>query len=130
MIDNDQYLKFVDFGDAKYLKEESVYDRKKTTSVKSKTSSNNRKSINDTTSVAYSQGSMSDYFINGMKGKGSSMKGTFCGTPHYVAPEMIEESRSGTYNDLWALGCILFEMATGSPPFTGKKNAAIFTKIL
>ena len=35
-------------------------------------------------------------------------RGTFVGTPLYVAPEMIAWSFSGPFTDLWALGCIIY----------------------
>lgn len=38
----------------------------------------------------------------------SVYRGTFVGTPLYVAPEMLKESISGVPTDLWALGCMLF----------------------
>lgn len=44
---------------------------------------------------------------------------TFVGTPLYVSPEMLEDSRSVPAGDLWALGCIIFRMHTGKAPFEG-----------
>jgi len=35
-------------------------------------------------------------------------RGSFVGTPLYVAPEMLNENRSGPPSDLWALGCIIY----------------------
>jgi serine/threonine protein kinase len=35
-------------------------------------------------------------------------RGSFVGTPLYVAPEMLNENRSGPPTDLWALGCIIY----------------------
>ena len=35
-------------------------------------------------------------------------RGSFVGTPLYVAPEMLEDNLSGPYTDLWALGCIIY----------------------
>ncbi len=45
--------------------------------------------------------------------------GTFVGTPLYVAPEMLKKSISGHFTDIWALGIIIYEMATGECPFRG-----------
>lgn len=42
---------------------------------------------------------------------------TTCGTPDYLAPEIIHASGHREYVDLWALGVLIFEMATGYPPF-------------
>jgi serine/threonine protein kinase len=35
-------------------------------------------------------------------------RGTFVGTPLYVAPEMLDSNKSGPFTDLWALGCIIY----------------------
>lgn len=40
------------------------------------------------------------------------------GTPLYMAPEMVKELPYTHTADLWSLGVILFELATGAPPFT------------
>jgi serine/threonine protein kinase len=39
---------------------------------------------------------------------GGLPRGSFVGTPLYVAPEMLNENRSGPPTDLWALGCIIY----------------------
>lgn len=39
------------------------------------------------------------------------------GTPLYMAPEIVEERPYDHTADLWALGCILYELAVGTPPF-------------
>jgi serine/threonine protein kinase len=36
---------------------------------------------------------------------------------HYMSPEYIEEKKSSKVMDLWALGCITFELLTGTKPF-------------
>lgn len=57
-------------------------------------------------------------------------RGTFVGTPLYVAPEMLKESMSGHFTDLWALGCIVYQMATGEVPFKGKTDFQTFDIIM
>ena len=50
---------------------------------------------------------------------GSERRGTFVGTVNYLAPEMVKECESTCETDLWALGCIIFKMATGKVPYPG-----------
>lgn len=40
------------------------------------------------------------------------------GTPLYMAPEVVKEEPYNHTADLWSLGIVLYELATGSPPFT------------
>jgi 3-phosphoinositide dependent protein kinase-1 len=60
----------------------------------------------------------------------SEYRGTFVGTPLYVAPEMLKESMSGHFTDLWALGCIVYQMVTGDVPFKGKTDFQTFDIIM
>ena len=52
------------------------------------------------------------------------------GTPLYVAPEMIKESISGHFTDLWALGCMIYEMEKGDVPFRGQTDLSTFELIM
>jgi serine/threonine protein kinase len=56
--------------------------------------------------------------------------GTFVGTPLYVAPEMLEFSQAGRFSDLWALGCILYEMIEGRSPFVDEASSKVFSNIM
>lgn len=56
-------------------------------------------------------------------------RGTFVGTPLYVAPEMLEMNLSGPFTDLWALGCIIYQCLTGDVPFNAKTDIQVFQLI-
>ena len=50
----------------------------------------------------------------------SEIRSTYCGTPVYLAPEMIKEIGHDEHLDIWCIGVILFELLTGNVPFMGK----------
>jgi serine/threonine protein kinase len=45
---------------------------------------------------------------------------TYCGTPLYMAPEMLRKHDYNFEVDLWSIGCMMHELMCGEPPFTGK----------
>ncbi|OTF78477.1 serine/threonine-protein kinase PLK1-like protein, partial [Euroglyphus maynei] len=54
---------------------------------------------------------------------------TLCGTPNYIAPEILLESGHGFEVDVWSLGCIVFTMAVGKPPFETDELKNTYRKI-
>ncbi len=57
-------------------------------------------------------------------------QGTLMGTFQYMAPEQLEGEEADARSDIFAFGCVLYEMATGQPAFSGKSQASLIGAIL
>jgi serine/threonine protein kinase len=55
---------------------------------------------------------------------------TFCGTTHYMPPEMLERNESSRSGDLWGLGCVVYYMLTGQRPFDDTSQYGLIQKVL
>ena len=60
----------------------------------------------------------------------NSFAKTLIGTPYYLSPEICQEKPYNDKSDVWALGCILYELCTFKHPFDAKSQGALILKIM
>jgi eukaryotic-like serine/threonine-protein kinase len=63
-------------------------------------------------------------------GSNLTQEGTILGTFQYMAPEQLEGKEADARTDIFAFGCVLYEMATGQKAFSGKSQASLISSIM
>ena len=58
-----------------------------------------------------------------------TLASTTCGTPGYVAPEVLQQNPYGMACDYWSIGVVTFILLSGTPPFYEEDNFALFEQI-
>lgn len=65
-----------------------------------------------------------------LQGATASMAQTMVGTPYYMSPELVEGQPYNVKSDVWAVGCLLYELLTFKHPFNGANQAALLFGIM
>ena len=71
---------------------------------------------------------LADYGWSNFNMEGDVRK-TFCGTPEYIAPEMLMKKGHDTRVDIWSIGILMFELLSGYSPFVAKSNQELYQNI-
>jgi len=72
---------------------------------------------------------VTDFGLSKYMDHNESVTKTACGTPAFVAPEVLRQEMYGTEVDMWSLGTILYIMLCGYPPFVEKNLPALYKAI-
>lgn len=72
---------------------------------------------------------LTDFGLSRSGIEGESDAFSVCGTPEYLAPEVIKKEGHGKAVDWWCLGSIIYELIHGLPPFYTKNRNDLFEKI-
>jgi len=62
--------------------------------------------------------------------RNSQMAKTCVGTPNYLSPEICSRRQYNSKTDIWSLGCVLYQLLTLRPPFSGRNIHHLLTQIL
>jgi 3-phosphoinositide dependent protein kinase-1 len=101
LLDDKMYIKITDFGTAKLLPD----PREASSSSK-------------------------PYDMTGSGQDESTRARSFVGTAEYVSPELLTDKNACKASDLWAFGCIIYQLLTGRPPFKAGNEYQTFQKIV
>ena len=105
LLDDQMHVKITDFGTAKILELPKRPPRDGTANVMPPTG-------------------------NPMDGLDDNRANSFVGTAEYVSPELLTDKKACKASDLWAFGCIVYQLLAGRPPFKAGNEYLTFQKIV
>ncbi len=71
-----------------------------------------------------------DFGLARLSGSEMTSTGMVMGTPHYMSPEQVRGAKADARSDVFALGCVLYEIITGRKPFDAESMHAVLFKIM
>ena len=69
------------------------------------------------------------YLHNSFSGQKDCRANSFVGTAEYVSPELLTAKSACKASDIWALGCIVYQLLAGKPPFHATTEYLVFQRI-
>jgi len=71
-----------------------------------------------------------DFGLAKVSGSDMTSTGTVMGTPHYMSPEQVRGHKADARSDIFAVGCVFYELLTGRKPFDAESMHAVLFKVI
>lgn len=113
LLTDDMHLMIADFGSAKILPKDYNY----------------AEAQEEIDRLRAEESNSSDEEVQMTRRRKPKRRASFVGTAQYVSPEVLKGNAPHPASDLWAFGCVLYQMLVGSPPFRAGSEYLIFQKI-
>eukprot|EP01134_Creolimax_fragrantissima_P004204 CFRG4204T1 len=136
LLGSDMHLRITDFGTAKILAQPPPKLVSQTQVPSSPKMENQSLSVSDSVhDVMHEEGarkynpsrvSVCEGTMDKNNCEEASRRSSFVGTAEYVSPELLKNKQTSMASDLWALGCIIYQIIAGRPPFKGVNEYQTF----